>query len=110
MSRFDDIDVTDHNISFMDHLPRDYVLKRLLAVHEQKPFGLRRLITAATATPPLLTTSTHMILIPTFDEDETPWKRAHGSELPVWSPGQARPTLVAWLRYDIHFSCSHLET
>jgi hypothetical protein len=98
MSRFDGIDVTDRNISFMDHLPRDYVLKRLLAVHGQKPFGVRRLITAATSTPPLLTTSTHMILIPTFDEDETPWTRARESELP------------AWLRYDIHFSHSYLET
>ena len=43
---------------------------------KKKPFGDRRSITAATATPRLLTTNTHMILIPTFDEDDAPWKRA----------------------------------
>jgi hypothetical protein len=76
MSRFGGIDVTDRNISFMDHLPRDYVLKRLLAVHDKKPFGGRRSITAATPTVPRLTTNTHVILIPTLDEDEKPWKRS----------------------------------
>jgi hypothetical protein len=30
--------------------------------------------------------------------------------IPSLLSGQARPTLVAWLQYDIHFSSSHFET
>ncbi len=52
-------------------------MNRLLVVHNRKPFGGRRSITAATSTPPLKTTNTHLILIPTLDEDEKPWKRSH---------------------------------
>ncbi len=77
MASFGGTDVTDRSNSFMNHLDRDYVLKRLLAVHEKKPFGERRSITAATSNPPLLTTNTHLILIPTLDEDDRPYKRSH---------------------------------
>jgi hypothetical protein len=30
--------------------------------------------------------------------------------IPSLLSGQARPTLVAWLQYDIHFSSEHFET
>ncbi|CAF1649544.1 unnamed protein product [Rotaria magnacalcarata] len=74
MSKFDNLDVTDRTISLFDHLPRDYVLKRLLAVYPKKPFGGRRAIAAVTTTPPILTINTNMILVPTVVEKKRPWK------------------------------------
>ncbi|CAF4961543.1 unnamed protein product, partial [Rotaria magnacalcarata] len=76
MSKFDNLDVTDRTISLFDHLPRDYVLKRLLAVYPKKPFGGRRAIAAVTTTPPILTINTNMILVPTVVEKKGPWKPA----------------------------------
>ncbi|UJR28727.1 hypothetical protein I4U23_009956 [Adineta vaga] len=76
MARFNGTDVTDRNISFMDHLPREYVLKRLLAVHEKQPFGERRSITAVTRTGSSLNKNIYLILIPTLDEDEHPYEQS----------------------------------
>ncbi|CAF0898774.1 unnamed protein product [Adineta ricciae] len=77
MSRFDGVDVTDVNNHFMDHLPRDYVLKRLIAVHDKEPLGNRRTIKAAGKETPLITINTYLVLIPTMDEDTSPYKQSN---------------------------------
>lgn len=35
MPKFDAADVNDQNMNLFDHLPREYVLKRLLGVHSK---------------------------------------------------------------------------
>ena len=79
MSKFDEIDVTDQSIRFFDHLPRQYILKRLLGVHPKQSFEQRRSVMAARIPAdgrPIRTTNTYLILIPVIVQDMAKLKHA----------------------------------
>lgn len=78
MSKFDDIDISDQNISFFDDLPRQYILKRLLGVHPKQSFEQRRSVIAARIPDglPIRTTNTYLVLIPVTVEHMDKWKHA----------------------------------
>lgn len=78
MSRFAGVDVSDPSVRLFEHLPQEYVLKKLIAVYPKAPYGGRRSITAATrsSVKPIETMNTNLILMPVSIKKPKAWKVA----------------------------------